>query len=223
VQKIGLTGGIGSGKTTVAKLFEMLGIPLFYADLEAHRIRSRSEISEQIILQFGTKILVEELYELTNVKVIDNRKLADVIFNDETALRWINDLLHPLVIAEFDEWCKNVETHNGEALNGVNCASLSQNKIPFVVMESALIFEAKFEHLFDKIIVVDAPEDLRIERVMNRENISKVEVLQRVSTQLSADEKLKKADIIIQNDEQHSLIDQTMRLMQQISKSTNHK
>jgi len=193
MQKLGLTGAIGSGKTTVAKLFEMLGIPVFYADLEAHRVRSRPEISEQIIQHFGSKILTENQ--------IDKRKLADVIFNDETALQWINGLIHPLVIAEFERWCTHVETHGR--------ASLPK----FVIMEAALIYEANLEYLFDKIIVVDAPEDLRISRVMKRENVSKQEVLQRMSKQIPAEEKRKKADIIIHNDEQHSLIEQVEKII----------
>jgi dephospho-CoA kinase len=193
MQKIGLTGGIGSGKTTVAKLFEMLGVSVFYADLEAHRIRTKPEISEQIVRHFGSKILTENQ--------IDKRKLANVIFNDETALRWINDFLHPLVEQAFEEWCKSVETDNYPSLP------------KFVIMESALIFEAKFERLFDKIIVVNAPEDLRISRVVKRENISKQEVLQRMSKQISADEKRKRADIIIENDEQYSLIEQVQKII----------
>ena len=193
MQKIGLTGGIGSGKTTVAKLFEMLGVPVFYADLEAHRIRSRTDISEKIVRHFGPDILTENR--------IDKRKLANIIFNDAEALLWINNLIHPLVERDFEEWC-NIQ---------------KEKKIPFVIMESALIFEAKFERLFDKIIVVDAPEELRISRVMNRETISKDEVLQRISQQMSADEKRKKADIIIHNDEHHSLIEQIVRITNQQS------
>ncbi|MDR2906828.1 MAG: dephospho-CoA kinase [Bacteroidales bacterium] len=182
--RIGLTGGIGSGKTTVAKLFEILGIPVFYADLEAHRIRSRADVSEQIVQHLGSTILIENR--------IDKRKLADVIFNDAEALRWLNNLLHPLVEKAFNGWC------------GIQ----SQRQIPFVLMESALIFEANFERLFDQVIVVDAPQELRVSRVMKRENISKNEVLQRIHTQLSADIKRDKADMVIINDEQHSLIEQ---------------
>jgi dephospho-CoA kinase len=189
MQKIGLTGGIGSGKTTVAKLFEMLGVPVFYADLEAHHIRSRIEISEKIVRHFGPDVLTENQ--------IDKRKLASVIFNNTEALLWINNLIHPLVEKGFEEWC-NIQ---------------KEKKIPVVIMESALIFEAKFERLFDKIIVVDAPEELRISRVMNREIISKDEVLQRISQQISADEKRKKADIIIHNDEHHSLVDQVSKIV----------
>ncbi|MDR0437812.1 MAG: dephospho-CoA kinase [Bacteroidales bacterium] len=193
MQKIALTGGIGSGKTTVAKLFEMLGIPVFYADLEAHKVRSEVEVSEQIIQYFGSKILTENQ--------IDKHKLADIIFNDVETLRWINNLIHPLVEKAFEEWI-NIQ---------------KAKKSPFVLMESALIFEANFEHLFDKIIVVDAPQDLRISRVMNRENISEQEVLQRINKQLSAEEKRQKADIIIYNDEQHSLIKQVVETHGRVS------
>ena len=193
MQKIGLTGGIGSGKTTVAKLFEMLGVPVFYADLEAHHIRSKPEISEQIVQHFGSDILTENQ--------IDKRKLANIIFNNTEALHWINNLIHPLVEKAFEEWC-NIQF---------------EKKSTFVIMESALTFEANFERLFDKIIVVDAPEDLRISRVMNRENISKQEVLQRIGKQISADEKRQKADIVIQNDEQHSLITQVVETHGRVS------
>ncbi len=186
MQRIGLTGGIGSGKTTVAKLFEILGIPVFYADLEAHYIRMRTGVSEQIVQHFGRDILTENR--------IDKRKLAGIIFNDAEALCWLNNLIHPLVEQAFEEWC-NIQ---------------SQQNIPFVLMESALIFEAHFERLFDQIIVVDAPQELRILRVMNRENITEQEVLQRIDKQMPADEKCRKADVIIQNNSRHSLIEQTV-------------
>jgi len=187
--KIGLTGNIGSGKSTVAKLFEMLGVPVFYADSEAHRIRSEPEVFEELARHFGTNILTENQ--------IDKHKLANLIFNDSDALAWTNNLIHPLVIKEFEEWCNNQKKENPR----------------FVIMESALIFEAKLEHLFDKIIVVDAPENLRISRVMNRENISKQEVLQRINRQISADEKRQRADIIIDNDERQSLIEQVTKIV----------
>jgi dephospho-CoA kinase len=202
MQKIGLTGGIGSGKTTVAKLFEMLGVPVFYADLEAHYIRSRTEISEQIIQYFGSSILTENQ--------IDKHKLADVIFNNPHALCWLNALIHPLLKKEFDKWCNDVET---------KYTSFANNPIPFVIMDAALIFEANFQYLFDKIIVVDAPENLRISRVMKRENICEQEVLQRINSQMSADEKLQKADIVIQNNEHHSLIEQVSNIMSNITKT----
>ncbi len=189
MQKIGLTGGIGSGKTTVARLFEMLGTPVFYADLEAHHIRSRADVTEQIVQHLGTEILNEE-------SRIDKHKLARVIFNNDEALQWLNNLLHPLVEEAFEEWCKNYE-----------------GKTAFVLMESALIFEAKLERLFDRIIVVDAPENLRIARVMNRENIREDEVLQRISKQMSSEEKRQKADFVIFNDEQHSLIEQCINVV----------
>ena len=189
MQRIGLTGGIGSGKTTVAKLFEMLGVPVFYADLEAHRIRSRTEINEQIVRRFGSCILTENR--------IDNRKLADVIFNDAEALRWLNNFIHPLVEQAFEEWC-DVQ---------------AKKEVSVVLMESALIFEANLERLFDKIIVVDAPQDLRISRVMHRENISEQDVLQRICKQMPTEEKCRKADVVIQNDEQHSLIEQVYQII----------
>jgi dephospho-CoA kinase len=194
MQKIGLTGGIGSGKTTAAKLFEMLGVPVFYADLEAHYIRSQVEATEQIVRHFGSDILTENR--------IDKNKLAHVIFNDDEALLWINNFMHPLVEKAFVEWCE----------------VQAEKKASFVIMEAALIYEAGFERLFDKIIVVDAPKDLRISRVMKRENISKEEVLKRMSSQIPTKEKCLKADIVFRNDEQHSLINQVTQFMQQINK-----
>ncbi|MCL2414857.1 MAG: dephospho-CoA kinase [Bacteroidales bacterium] len=192
MQKIGLTGGIGSGKTTVAKLFEMLGVSVFYADLEAHRIRNGVEVSEQIVRHFGNGILTKNR--------IDKQKLADIIFKNDEALRWVNNLIHPLVEKEFEKWCNTQKEHNPK----------------FVIMESALIFEANLECLFDKIIVVDAPEELRIERVIKRENISKEEVLQRIAMQMSADEKCRRSDIIIDNDERQSLIEQVATVMSSV-------
>lgn len=188
MQRIGLTGGIGSGKTTVSRLFEMLDIPVFYADLEAHRIRCRTQINEKVVRYFGTDIL-------TNT-CVDRRKLAHIVFNNKEALLWLNNLLHPLVKEEFEIWCE----------------TRKQKQSPIVVMDSALIFEAGFECLFDKIIVVDAPQELRISRVASRENISELEVLQRINKQMLAEEKCRKADLIIRNDECHSLIEQILML-----------
>jgi dephospho-CoA kinase len=199
MQRIGLTGGIGSGKTTVARLFEMLGVPVFYADLEAHHIRMQTEVSEQIVQHFGSRILTENR--------IDKRKLANVIFNDADALQWLNNLVHPLVEEAFEEWCEVWKKKNQS----------------FVLMESALIFEANFERLFDKIIVVDAPQNLQISRVMNRENITEQEVLQRINKQMPTEEKRGKADFVIHNNEEQSLIEQVASLVKKVRKYESEK
>ncbi len=171
--KIALTGGIGTGKTYLSKHFIEMGIPVFYADEEAKKLYSDPIVLLQIKAKFGTSVFSNQQIDFT--------KLAALVFSDAEALEWINRLIHPIVLHQFDQW------------------SIDQ-KTPTVMMESAIIFEAHLERFFDKIIVVDAPLQVRIERIKKRSpHLKDEEIMKRIEAQISQEEKCKRADLILLN------------------------
>lgn len=171
--KIGLTGGIGVGKTTVAKIFESFGIPVFYSDVESKNLMFDSQIKTQVIELFG-----EESYSLDQL----NRKhIAAQLFEDPQKRTSLEALLHPRVRQEFQKWASNQNT-------------------PYVLNESALIFEKNLESYFDKIILVKAPLDLRISRVMERDKLTKAEVQARLAAQDNSSKNEDLSDFVINND-----------------------
>lgn len=171
--KIGLTGGIGVGKTTVAKIFESFGIPVFYSDVESKNLMFDSQIKTQVIELFG-----EESYSLDQL----NRKhIAAQLFEDPQKRTSLEALLHPRVRQEFQKWASNQNT-------------------PYVLNESALIFEKNLESYFDKIILVKAPLDLRISRVMERDKLTKAEVQARLAAQDNSSKNEDLSDFVIYND-----------------------
>lgn len=195
--KIGITGGIGSGKTTVAKIFEVLGIPVFYADSEAKRIMNENEeLRKKIIENFG-----EQSY--TNNKL--NRKyISEIVFNDTYKLDLLNSIVHPITIAAADEWM------------------LSQNT-PYVLKEAALMFESSAASHLDYVIGVYAPQHLRIQRTTQRDNITRQEVLQRMNRQIDEEIKMRLCNFIIVNDEQQLVIPQVISLHEQLKKLAKEK
>ena len=170
--KIGLTGSIGSGKTTISKIFKDLGIPIYYSDIEAKRIQSEPEVKNKIISEFGTEILADD-------GSIDRKKLGAIAFSNPDKIEFLNKLVHPLVNADFNHWC-------------------DKQTAPYIIQESAIIFEKNIK--FDKIITVSATKDIRIKRVMRRDGISKKEVENRMANQMTDEEKVKLADFVITND-----------------------
>lgn len=195
--KIGITGGIGSGKTTVAKIFEVLGIPVFYADSEAKRIMNENEeLRKKIIENFG-----EQSY--TNNKL--NRKyISEIVFNDTYKLDLLNSIVHPITIAAADEWM------------------LSQNT-PYALKEAALMFESSAASHLDYVIGVYAPQHLRIQRTTQRDNITRQEVLQRMNRQIDEEIKMRLCNFIIVNDEQQLVIPQVISLHEQLKKLAKEK
>jgi dephospho-CoA kinase len=184
--RIGLTGGIGSGKTTVAKIFELLGIPVYYADDETKRIMNENEgLKAAIKKQFG-----EESY--TNGEL--NRPfLATKVFSDPYQLEILNSLTHPVTINDAAHW-------------------MNRQKTLYVIKEAALIFESgAVEHL-DYVIGVYAPESLRIKRAMERNDASREDVIKRMNRQLDEEIKMRLCDFILKNDEQELLIPQVIAL-----------
>lgn len=191
MKKIGLTGGIGAGKSTAAKIFEFLKVPVYYADEAAKQLmESDSRLIAQIVETFGHETYLEG--------VLQRKVLAAKVFGDEAAIQKLNAIVHPIVFSHFDEWCSQ-RTH-----------------LPYIVKEAALIFETILHQKLDKVIHVSAPEELRIARVMLRDHSSKEEVLDRIARQLPEEEKIKRADFILYNDEIHPLLPQVVSLHQKI-------
>lgn len=171
---IGITGGIGSGKTTVAKMFEAKGIPVYYADDEAKMLTATSpEIRELLI-----ELLGEETYK---DGVLDRKYMADKIFNDKVLLEQANAIIHPRVADHFVQWVENHKDH------------------PYVLKEAAILFESGSYKHCDKVILVITPKEIRIQRVMDRDKVSRQEVLARMKNQWSDAKKRKLSDYVIQN------------------------
>lgn len=191
--KIGLTGNIGSGKSLVCKVFEKLGIPIFYADIEAKKILDSSDLRPKLLTAFGA-----DIEDCTN-NIIDRKKLAAIVFTNKEALNKLNSLIHPQLHIEFKNWC------------------LQHEKEAYVIQEAAILFENGFTNLFDKTIVVAAPKNIRLQRVMERDGASKADVLARMENQWSDAKKENAADFIIQNDGQELILPQILKLHQLFS------
>ena len=170
---IGLTGGIGSGKTTIARLFEAEGIPVYIADDEAKKIMILPETIQLVRECFGQEVIVNHQ--------IDKKKLSEIVFNQLEKLKELNKIIHPLVKKHFDNWVKK------------------QNS-PFVIKEAAILFESGSYKYCDQIITVIASEETRIKRVMSRDNSTKEAVLDRIKNQWSDSQKTSKSDYIIENE-----------------------
>jgi dephospho-CoA kinase len=185
--KVAVTGGIGSGKSVVCKIFEKIGIPVFNADFEAKKLINTSRtIHDKLVSLFGAAI-----YQSNGD--IHRKKMADLIFNDNFALQKVNEIVHPEVRKRFIEWGKE------------------QNS-PYIIQEAAIIFESKQTQSFDKIITVTAPLELKIERVIKRDQVSKEEVYKRMQSQLPDEIKIAKSDFVIMNDEIEMIIPQIIEI-----------
>ncbi len=171
---IGLTGGIGSGKSTVAHFFMELGVPVYIADSHAKKIMDYPDTIREVQMIFDQNVILES-------GKLDRKKIASIVFNNPEKLKQLNAIIHPKVNQDFKEWLKKNEDYS------------------YIIKEVAIIFETQSEKHFDKIILVTAPEDLRIERVSKRDNISKEQVLERIQNQLPDSVKIKKSDFIIHN------------------------
>jgi len=186
--KIGITGGIGSGKTLVSKIFSILGIPVYDADSRAKWIsNSHPEVRSEIIKLFGQESYLNG--------ILNTRYIAGIVFNDKTKTVLLNNIVHPRVGEDFERWVNDHKTY------------------PYVLKEAALMFESDSYKLLDKIIMVSAPLDIRIKRVLCRDpQRTELEVRGIIDKQLSEEEKLKKANFIIINDDQKMVIPQVVEL-----------
>jgi dephospho-CoA kinase len=192
--KIGLTGGIGSGKSIVGKAFEMMGVPVYIADVEAKRLMvSDPEVRRLLITRFGDLI-----YDSNSN--INRKLLAEIVFNNSEALKDINSIVHPAVRADFKRWCEQY------------------SQISYVIQESAILFDTGLYRNFDKIITVAAEEEIRIQRVVERDSISRELITERMRNQLSESERIARADFVIYNSvelilPQIDLIDKQVRFL----------
>ena len=191
--RIGLTGNIGTGKSTVARIFEILGVPVYHADIQARGILESEPVKVQISDLFGKKVL-------NSLNQVDRKALAAMVFNDIDKLAALNNLIHPLVEADFAQWCNN---HVDKK---------------YVLQEAAILFESGFNRLFNATILVTAPQDLCISRVMARDGITKEMVNNRIQNQWSQDKKLAMADYQIINDEISMIIPQVLAIHQVLNK-----
>ena len=184
--RIGLTGGIGSGKSTVAKMFELLHIPVFYADAASKKLyQTDQELIASIKKYFG-----EDLY--VNGQ-LDKQKLASIVFSDPSKLELLNQLVHPPTIRDAENWMKKQTS-------------------PYVIKEAALIFESGSSAGLDFVIGIKAPLHLRIKRVLERDHVTRDEVLSRMNRQIDEEIKMRLCDFIIDNSEQVLVIPQVLEL-----------
>jgi len=184
--KIGLTGGIGSGKSTVAKIFEVLGIPVYYADEAARRIMNENEgLKAQIIAAFGTQSYANG--------ALNRAYLAAEVFNDKEKLERLNALVHPVTIADSNQW-------------------MARQTTPYAIKEAALIFESGTQRYLDYVIGVSSPMPLRILRATRRDHSTKEKVETVINRQLDESIKMKLCNFVIVNDEQQPVLPQVMDL-----------
>ncbi len=188
---VGLTGGIGSGKSTVAKLFELVGCAVFYSDDVAKEIYFNADIKKEVKALLGSQAYLSET-------TIDKKYISSKIFSDTILLHKLNAIIHPAVIKEFESFKK-----------------LHKDKP--VIKETALLFEAKLEAQVEKIILVTAKDELRINRVMERDGLSKDEVISKMKAQMPQEEKVLRSDFIIYNNEEEFLITQVLSIYKKIA------
>jgi len=185
--RVGITGGIGSGKTTVCRVFETLGIPVYYADAEAKRLYSENKDLQAALLDaYGPEVLQNG--------EVNKDFLRSLVFGKPEAARKLNSLVHPFVFEHYEQWC------------------LANENKPYTIKEAAILFESGSYKRLHRVIGVVAPEELRIQRAMNRDHCSREDVLQRMQKQLPQDELAKKCQYLIHNDEGQSVIEQVRDL-----------
>ena len=190
MKKIGITGGIGSGKTYVSEVFRSLGIPIFYADIQANQLMTSSEKLIKLLKEeFGNYIYKDA--------DLDKEKLSSIVFSNSDKLQKLNSLVHPIVKEEFDNWCKKQTS-------------------PYVIKEAAILFESNSHLGLDAVICVSAPLELRMERLLKRDNSSEKEIKKRIENQISQEEKENLSDYIIVNDEKDLLLPQIIKIHEKL-------
>lgn len=183
---IGLTGGIGSGKSTVLELFKILGVKTYSADESAKKLVNTDPYLINLIKSsFG-----ENIYDKGQ---LNSKKLSDIVFEDKEKLKLLNSIIHPAVAKDFKLF-------------------LNSNNEDYIVKEAAIIFETKSENNYDKIILIQSPIEIRIERVINRDNISREEVMKRINNQLDENLIIDKCDYVIRNENKEDLEDKVLSI-----------
>lgn len=184
---IGLTGGIGSGKTTIANHFISLGIPVYIADEAGRKIMQSQEILDRIKERFGDSVFEKEL--------LNRAKLAEIVFNNPEKLKQLNAIIHPAVKVDFKKW---LEEHQ---------------EFPLVIYEAAILFESGNYKNFDFIITVTAPLETRIERVIKRDKVSREQVLKRINAQWTDEQRISKSDFVIENLDQETVKEEIEKIL----------
>ena len=191
--QVGVTGGIGSGKTLVCQVFEKLGIPVYHADEEARRLMEE----DQALMGRMVELFGEEAYL---GRALNRRYLAEVVFGNRERLNGLNALVHPAVKKDYQQWLAE------------------QKGVPYVVEEAAILFESGASRWMDLVVMVYAPEELRISRVMARDGVEEETVRKRMIHQMGEEEKRERADLVIVNDEKERLLPQVLEVHRQILK-----
>lgn len=187
---VGITGGIGSGKSTACRIFELLGIPVFYADEAARRLMDEDPDLRAAI----SRLLGPDVYEND---ILDRKKVSASVFGDPERLQALNALVHPAARKAANDWAKRQTT-------------------PYTLKEAAIFFESGTAADMDLMIGVSAPKELRISRAMDRSGLSREQVLARMSEQMDEEEKMSRCQFVIINDDQQALIPQVLGLHQKL-------
>lgn len=187
---VGLTGGIGAGKSLISRILQSMGYPVFNSDLEAKNItRNHPKVRAELLSAFGDDLYIGE--------ELDRAKLAAIIFTDPQARSYVNELIHPLVREEFAKWAK---------------ASSS----PVIFNEAAILFETGSWKNFDRVALVTAPEEIRVQRVINRDKTQREEVIARMRQQWSDEQKIPLAHYVIVNDDHTPVLQQLEKMLQDL-------
>lgn len=189
--KVGITGGIGSGKSTVCKVFRIMGVPVFEADIVAKQLMNNDPtLRKQLIHLFGASVYQAD-------QTIDRKYLAGIVFSNPSLLRKLNEAVHPAVRKSFDEWCLNQHS-------------------AYVIHEAAILFESGFYKMMDKTITVATDETERIDRVVKRDHITVEMVRQRIKNQWNDEQRIKLADFVIGNNDNELIIPQIIEIDKKI-------
>ena len=188
--RLGITGGIGSGKTSVCRVFNVLGIPVFSADPEAQKIMNENKAIKKGI----NEIAGNNIYPRGE---LDRMELASLIFNDPERLKKVNALVHPVVFENFIKWAEKQTT-------------------PYVIMEAAILFESGASKLVDRVATIVAPLEERISRVTYRNRLTRVQVMDRIRNQMTDEERIKRADYVINNSENEMIIPVILQINEDI-------
>lgn len=190
LMKLGITGGIGSGKTSVCRVFNVLGIPVFSADPEAQMIMNEDEEVRKAINEIAGRNIYPG-------GILDRMALASLIFNDQESLKKVNDLVHPMVFGNFISWAEKQTT-------------------PYVIMEAAILFESGASKLVDRVATIIAPVEERISRVTFRNRLTREQVMERIRNQMTDEERIKRSDYVINNSENAMIIPVILRIHEDI-------
>jgi dephospho-CoA kinase len=193
MKKIRITGGIGSGKTTVARVFEQLGIPVYHADYWAKEIMN----TEPLVKERVKELFGKDIYD--NAGKANRKRIAELVFADKNKLNELNSIIHPAVWLHGENWLKQ---HEGK---------------PYILKEAAILFESGGNKDMDKVIMVSAPIEIRLERVMKRDNATREEVTARMANQWPDEQKIALSDFVIVNDDRQLVIPQVLEVHRQIS------